>query len=227
MINNTLSINSYNKTVYPSFGNKHLINRYLYHATTMDSYKRMLEAGTIKTTLDVLGKSLNGVFLISLDNFLKRWKNINGTDLCYELFNKIAPFGDELVMLRIPTKSLNKELIRFRSLDKLFQAKFKDKLSKLDRNAHEIIGEPANAVKAKIAGKHEPIEYIYTSSIPIETAEFVGQANFKNIKIIGQQLSRGRKLKEVHDNAVKIALNTLFENQPEINAVTHILAMEK
>lgn len=225
-INSNYNSRSHKPNLNPSFGNKHIVNRYLYHVTDKHNYERILQSGVIRTSLDSCGKRLNGVFMFSLENFLRRWgKLFDKSDLRYILFDD--KIFDDIVLLRIPVKKLDIELLRYRSQEKFMRARYAKNFNRLDKNAHEIIGEPANTMKAKISRKHEPIEYIYTSPIPADIVEFAGEANFANIKSIGRNLYYRKGISKMREQIVKITLNTVFENQPELNAVKHIMAIEK
>lgn len=224
-INNNYNSNCTKAAFNPNFGNKHIINRYLYHASTKQGYQRILETGMIQPTLDSCGKKQKGVFLFSLENFLRRWVRMyDGTDLRYDLFNHVAPYED-IVLLRIPVKEFDKNLLRFRSINKLSKSMSRGNFEELDKNAHEIIGEPANTIGAKICRDCEPIEYIYTDAIPADIVELVGTADFKNIKI--QQIQSTKKRSDVHNNAMRVALNTIFKNQPELNAIKTLCTRQK
>lgn len=218
----------------PHFGNKYNIDRYLYHATNDWRYKKILESGMIKPTLDDCGKKLCGVFLINLQNFFLKWKNIfNNVDLRYILFQRIARGDDKLVLIRIPIDKLDMDLLRFRDQNKFLKSRLARNFSELKPDAHEMIGAPVNTEAEKMAREKDPIEYVYTAPIPTGIVEFAGEADFRNIKIVAQQqLTLTKKLKKVplkdlYDKTIEITLNTLFENQPELDAIKQLRTMEK
>ena len=157
----------------------------------------------------------------------------NRVDLRYELFRRIGLRDDKIVMIRIPVEKLDTDILRLRSQNKFLKAKMSMSFSDLQPDAHEIIGEPINTELAKEYKKNEPIEYIYEAPISTDIVEFAGEADFRNIKIVAQQqLTLTKKLKKVplkdlYDKTIEITLNTLFENQPELNAIKQLRAMEK
>lgn len=91
---------------------KHKIPRFLYHITSKHSYEQMLSSGTIRMSDDYLcGK---GIFTSELNNLFK-----NGRQQCGDktLIEKLIEYtyNDEIVLLRIPTASIDKNKLFVRS----------------------------------------------------------------------------------------------------------------
>lgn len=104
----------------PKYG-KHKVPRFIYHLTNKSNYESMLNDGFIKMSKDdVMGE---GIFMTELPNLFKRWrkdKSWGNSSLQEELINQVAKGKDEIVILRIPTKKLNHDLLRVRSQNLLF-----------------------------------------------------------------------------------------------------------
>ncbi len=100
---------------------KHKIPRFIYHLTNKTNYESMLKDGFIKMSLDNLGG--DGVFMVELTNFFKRWGNNKAwqnDSLQKKLINHAMQEDSSLVILKIPTGKLNHDLLRVRSQNKLF-----------------------------------------------------------------------------------------------------------
>lgn len=179
---------------------KHKIPKYMYHLTTQRSYESMLKDGFIKTTEDqICGQ---GVFLIELVNFFKRWrtsKDWGRTDLQLDLIHQVKKFfTDGLVLLRIPTKNLNSDKLKVRSQNRLFswvknneEAFYRiknsdrgDELSRIqklvyltenDENIANLLGETPAKDSSLFKKRKEAVEYIYKDDIPIDSVEKIGE----------------------------------------------------
>ena len=84
--------------------------RYIYHFTSKKNAELIFNSGYLEPADDMLfGK---GCFAVDLQNFLKRWKH-----------NRLISFGhketNELTLLKISTKELNKDLLKIRDIDVL------------------------------------------------------------------------------------------------------------
>ena len=100
---------------------KHKIPRFIYHLTNKKNYNSMLNDGMIKTSSDPLFG--NGIFATELTNLFKRWRENNvwgKRSLQEQLLNFTAKGEDELVMLKIPTSTLNHDKLAARSQNILF-----------------------------------------------------------------------------------------------------------
>ena len=88
--------------------------------TTARNYESMLRDGCIKTSPDAfIGK---GVFTTELTNFFKRWrvdKSWQNESLQESLLQQVSKGFDDIVILKIPTKSLDSEKLVVRSQNKL------------------------------------------------------------------------------------------------------------
>lgn len=97
---------------------------FLYHMTSKKNYEAMLATGKLEQGFDhYCGKA---VFAFDSDNFTKNWNNILDSDVCMKdkLLKQAAKFGDDVVLLKIPTSVLNKDKMFVRSENVVF-----DKLS--------------------------------------------------------------------------------------------------
>lgn len=86
---------------------KHKIPRYLYHLTSRENYQKILESGYIKPGNDHFPF---GVYMLELDSFSKYW----GKSMRNDLVRKCGG-SNELVMLKIPTSSIDTSKIRLRT----------------------------------------------------------------------------------------------------------------
>lgn len=98
-----------------------VIPRYLYHLTSKSNYKSIISSGVLKTTKPESACD-GGVFMLELTNFFKRWgtsKNWEGNMQKELLFRVGANDAGDVVILRIPTKGLDKSKLRVRSQNRL------------------------------------------------------------------------------------------------------------
>lgn len=187
---------------------KHKIKRHLYHITTEENFKKILDVGYIKPSCDGMYFSLNGVFMVELQNLLKKWKSHSDFDdrhLGFELIKQIGNQSRKLVLLRIFTQNLKHYLLCIRSQNRLF-GQMKNK-SSLVMN-HAVNGAPAKDIRLY---NSEAIEYIYQTDIPLKEIELVGKAD---LNPISKELPR--------DEQNQFALNVfrkLFNGQPEMHAI--------
>ncbi len=86
---------------------KHKVPRYLYHLTSRENYQKILESGYIKPGNDHFPF---GVYMLELDSFSKYW----GKSMRNDLVRKCGG-SNELVMLKIPTSSIDTSKIRLRT----------------------------------------------------------------------------------------------------------------
>ena len=97
------------------------VPRFVYHMTNKDNYLKILEFGQLKTTSDeAFGK---GIFMIDLENFFKHWKHDyswGSESLQIQLIKQCKKGQDELVILKIPTSTLDYKKIVVRSQQRLF-----------------------------------------------------------------------------------------------------------
>jgi len=107
---------------------KHKIPRFIYHMTSKSNYESMLLDGIIKTSPEpLIGR---GVFTTELTNFFKRWRNNRSWDndsLQERLIQQVSKGSDEIVILRIPTASLDSDKLIVRSQNRLFNWAFSDR----------------------------------------------------------------------------------------------------
>ena len=98
-----------------------VIPRYLYHLTSKSNYKQIISSGVLKTSKPESACD-GGVFMLELTNFFKRWgtsKNWEGNMQKELLFRTGASDAGDVVILRIPTKGLDKSKLRVRSQNRL------------------------------------------------------------------------------------------------------------
>lgn len=100
--------------------------RFLYHLTTKENYANILQTGEINPSSDKLcGQN---IFMFDMINFFKHWtKQFEGGALAKSidkmlLCKMVGKKDTSIVLLRIPTKSMNIEKLRIRSQDALFTA---------------------------------------------------------------------------------------------------------
>lgn len=210
---------------------KHKIKRYLYHMTSEDNYQSMLRDGKIHVTDDA---SLNeqGVFMTDLQNLLKRWRYSKDwseddikTNLSLALLGQVSKGGDKIVCLRIPTATLDHDLLKIRSQNRLFRGRSAmQKWSIPKVYAHKKEGAPA-VESGRYKQRKEALEYIYPQEIPMDNVELVGRADVDLKKYFNVCSS---DIKEVFSennqtSAVMNVFKNLFSNQPEEKAVKNFL----
>ena len=200
-----------------NFGNRK-IPRFLYHLTNEENYRFMLNEGKIR--IDKNYHSLQGVYMIELSNFLKRWgisSDWNGDNLRRKLLQQASnTHNSKIVLLKIPTANINKEKLVVRSQNSFFRVLYnglsiKDlKPGKTTRKSpdvvfrHTLFGDPAINAKSYKQRK-EAIEYIYPDEILISDVQKIGEAeiNPKNVDKI----------------SLRFFFSKLLKGQPEQKAV--------
>ncbi len=186
------------------------VPRYLYHLTTKNNYQQMLKDGYIKVNHDAdIRSNLNGIFMLDLKNFTKRWMSM-GID-CGEhlltfakaLLMQASKDGSNIVVLKIPTKTLYLNKLKCRS-----------QISK--NNTHIMNGDFATNQKHYTRRK-EPIEYICETDIPIKNATKIGEADTGfNLEKALEELSEDYS-KRIDEKKI---LKTLFKNTPEEKCIS-------
>lgn len=149
-------------------------SRYLYHITTKKNYERIQQSGGLiaKTGEDTIGKPQ--VFLFNLENLLNAWNRkipMSRTRL-QQLLQTVAKDDTELVMLRVDTKALNKERLKIRPLDKLFETYHNN-----DKSNEFLFGED-NGLSYIYKQRKTPYEYLYSNDIPLSSISVVGNASY-------------------------------------------------
>ena len=103
--------------------------------TSARNYESMLKDGCIKTSPDAfIG---NGVFATELTNLFKRWrvnKSWQNQSLQENLLQQVSKGSDDIVILKIPTKSLDSEKLVVRSQNKLCGMISRKEFAPLDRD---------------------------------------------------------------------------------------------
>ena len=199
--------------------NDNPIPDYLYHLTSRYNYEHMLKDGKIHPSKDgwsIRNAEFKSIFMIDLENFMEKWKLhpfSNDVSFKLTLFEQANRCRD-LVLLRIPTAKIDRNLLRIRSQNKSFNKPFREQLF------CEKIGCSA---KLKYKYDNEAIEYIYPHDIPINDVEFVGSSDYlqKAKKDLGiseysdiiEEEERLPSL-EIQNSIVKQILNDLFKNAP-------------
>ena len=115
------------KTLYISIGElcnnmSKIIPRFLYHITTKSNYEKIVRSGKLLAKHEETAGT--AVFMIELQNFLKRWSSIDfyhkKSKLDKALFDYCEKDGSGLVLLRVPTQNLKSDILRVRSQESLF-----------------------------------------------------------------------------------------------------------
>lgn len=205
------------KPYLPPASTSENIPRYLYTFTTSDNYASMMRDGVIKISTDQFSNGdLSGVFMVSLENFCKRW-NPSSADwgngsLITSLFNAVQKKGKGLVCLKIPTKALDKERMLIRSQNEYFKAKRGSGKYDLE-HAHKGCSARYHRY---LEQKEHAIEYIYPENIP---TSLIASARQVNPSDIARDLPIGINAPQVRN--LKI-LGSLFDGMPEMNLLSHI-----
>ncbi len=199
---------------------KHKVKRYLYHMTSEENYKKMLETGKITTTSD-MQLDYQGVFMTELENLAKKWRNSkewdfipenkDGMFLSLALLKQTSKDSGKIVCLRIPTKNLDHDMLKIRSQNKLGLAE-KDSSSRIKE--HITKGAPAKDANLYKQRK-EAIEYIYQDDIPMDKVELVGMTDVPKINYESFKTWSGKEQR----NVVLDALRNIFNGQPEAKGI--------
>ena len=103
-----------NNHKFPIQYGKHKIPRFIYHITSKNNYNKLLIDGTLRMSEDLFCGE--GVFTSELDNIFKNsaraWK---GKSLLGEIVKFTNKDNDSIVMLKIPTSSLDMDKLYVRS----------------------------------------------------------------------------------------------------------------
>ena len=163
--------------------------RFLYHLTTKENYANMLQTGEINPSSDKLcGQN---IFMFDMINFFKRWtKQFEGGALAKSidkmlLCKMVGKKDTSIVLLRIPTKSMNIEKLCIRSQDALFTAGdyvLQTQKSLLNKYNCASIAELLEIIKNDEKALH--VTNVYKLSI---------QANLTSAKINGKIFARNKK----------------------------------
>lgn len=198
---------------------KHKIKRYLYHMTSEENYKKMLETGRIQLSSD---RTLDygGVFMTELENLAKRWRvskdwnivmpeNKDGVFLSMALIQQVAKDSKRVVCLRIPTKYLDHNALKVRSQNKLIGSEATNKYK-----SHVAQGAPAKDANL-FKQRKEAIEYIYQDEIPMSQVELAGIADVPQLSEASFKTWSAARQKDTTKN---FFLN-LFKGQPEAKGI--------
>lgn len=100
-----------------------IIPRYLYHITTKSNYEKIVSSRKLATRKEDFAG--DAIFMFELQNFFKRWKgdkfNPESRKIIKDLMAFLKRDGSGFVLLRIPTKNLNLDLLRIRNVQKIFE----------------------------------------------------------------------------------------------------------
>lgn len=124
------------------FGVSTDVPEYLYHLTSKENYQSMLASGKLKQGFDHYCGS--AVFAFDFNNFNKNWNNILDSDVNMKdkLLKQAAKFGDDVVLLKIPTKFLDKGKMFVRSENAFFKVSESDLYDK--REIQKFVLTPEN-----------------------------------------------------------------------------------
>ena len=200
---------------------KHKVKRYLYHLTSEENYKKILESGKLHISNNDRQLDYGGVFMTDLANLTKRWRasgdwdinpdNPDGVYLSLALLFQAVKNGHKIVCLRVPTKNLNHDLLKIRSQNKLAKCE----ITQENRYAEHVKkGAPAKD-SSLYKKRKEAIEYIYQEDIPLDKTELVGEIDISHISI-DTALSWS---KHQQKDEVKAVLRRIFSGQPEQKAI--------
>lgn len=218
------------KVQSPPPAGKHIYPRYLYHVTSAENARRIESDGVLIAANE--GMMKEAIFLFDMENFLKFWKlrtkKYNYKPLKNALIDRVAGESGDIAIFRIDTSKLDKDVLRIRSQDYIFEPGrlnwFKDtfrargccdKFSKKEkaRFAHYLCGENAN--KANLyKQRKESIEYIYPFDILRGSFEKIGEATVKG------------KTSENEIDAF-VVMKKLLEGKPEQKSVERFLCPRK
>ena len=100
--------------------NQNKIPRFLYHLTTKSNYQKMLETGAMNPAKE--GLCGENIFMLDITNFFKRWTkfNLGGSHQKRLLAHVSGANHEDVVLLKIPTKQLQREKLGIRSQDVLY-----------------------------------------------------------------------------------------------------------
>ena len=163
--------------------------RYIYHITRRYKYEKMLSDGYLKTSTKDAYIKEPAIFAIELQNFFKNWgynKAWNNKTFPEPLFqallDKIGSKCDVLnvwlskfVILKIPTKSLDKDKLKIRSQKTFFEQIMSDDCRKMPNSTvkDHLSGHTPATQSRRYNNRKEAIEYIYLDDIPIDKIEVV------------------------------------------------------
>ena len=160
------------------------VPRYIYHFTNEHAYNSMLKDGFIRTSENDPYIKKQGVHFIELSNFMKFWKEHKdwgepGETLQKSLLRNVVRWirsyfteKNNLVVLRIPTASLDIDKLKIRSQHEFFKFKFSEQPS--CKASPHLQGFTPATESRRYNNRKEAIEYIYQSNIPITAAERIG-----------------------------------------------------
>ncbi len=186
---------------------KNTVPRFLYHITDMEGFEGIQKKQRILKTQDTWSRYINGVFMVDLRNYTKRWASdctVHTESKARDMLWQCAHGDRDLVIFRIPTANLDKDELIIRS-QKVY---FRDKNSK-KHTEHSDYGVSARWQKL-YSRRKEPIEFVYTKAIDLKDVEVLGVA--KNYKRLLRQ------------GGLKAVLTEFFKGQPEMNCVNLISA---
>ena len=213
------SVIIHNKKILKSeFSHSEKLPRYLFHFTNLDSAKKILKDGFIKTTRDGRGLTENGVFMVDFQNLVKNWTKVFVTDDYHQLnlltclLGQISKGCKKIACFRIPSNDLSsRTVIRSQNeLKKLIDLGFdnapyfsRGSMYKLfQRNGHSI-------------------EYIHFGDIKVSPKNFVGTAEISQDMnaLFETGCMENLDLRKIEDDSL-VTLKELFKSQAESKALT-------
>ena len=170
-----------------------VIPEYLYHLTNKKHYKLILKDGKILMSRDTTDRipKCPGVFMIDIKNFFRNWGNNKSWLGCLKtkLVQHATHDDSNLIMLRIPTKLLDKSKIVLRD-----QEMYMGHINELRTELKELNIAGDFSIPAEFKRKFtfyfdgippkdisttdidtKSLEYIYRGVIPISKVEKVGE----------------------------------------------------
>lgn len=163
---------------------KQTLPKYLYHLTSENNYKKIMQSGQINMSKDIM----DGVYLFDMDDFQKNWitsPNYNNTGtMAQALLEHTLKFEKGLVLLKIPTACLDEDKFairpedevvefvnsqHFRNLATVYAEKGGILNNKWELPKYMVEGYSPSDAK-KFAQEGRAIEYIYKGNIDISKA---------------------------------------------------------
>ena len=175
--------------------NQPLIPEYLYHMTSKENYESMLRDGQVNVS------AFEGsVFLSDIKSLVGKYSDVDSKRMIKwygGLFKEdYAPksASKTVVLLKIPTASLDKNSVFVRKIGLVNQEEFENEFLTQKKNLYEVSEEEMDGVKSN------PLEYLHDGSIPISKFSLINSV----------------KIDELSDNTfVSKFFKLMFDNAPE------------
>ena len=206
---------------------KHKLPRYMYHITTEDAYLSMLKDRKIKPSQCM--DSPDGIFMFDLKNFTRFWrqtKHVAEQPRTTLLNNVVSCSDGNLVMLRIPTETLDARTLRVRiqalcrcghgnmQQEQEMIINDKHRFSHALENLRYIMQGESIANVPRYNQRKLAIEYITPNEIPMSDVSLVGKTHV-NPEIVNKAHWEMRDLPNVW--------HSLTEGMPEAKSFEYMV----